>query len=86
VDLQPSGVNQSIIQFGLDGDGNNLRLAGFNAAGRFQAYVSSVSTTFILDTWYHVAVSYDGTDLQFYADSELDDGTPLRAGPHSAPQ
>jgi hypothetical protein len=67
-----------LIQFGLDGNGDQLRLAGFGADGAFRAYVSTETVAFEPDTWYHVAVAYEGDGtgndslVRFFLDSEHD--------------
>ena len=84
-DTYPS-ASQELVQFSLDANSDQLRLAFFDTTGAFRAYVSTDTFNFLPDTWYHVAVTYegDGTDndseLRFFVDSEYNIGDLTRPG------
>jgi hypothetical protein len=83
--LRVDDNSTGLLQFGTDGNNDQLRLAGFFSGG-FREYLSTETITFAPDTWYHVAVTYDGDGtgndsvVKFYFDSEYGLGDPTRPG------
>jgi hypothetical protein len=64
-----------ILDVGYDGTNCGTMTVGFMAAGAWDAS----SNTVALNTWSHVAVTYDGTNKQFYINGVLD-STSARPG------
>ncbi len=72
-----SGGNQGIIQYGTADDKKMFSLIIDNASNiHFYGHNYDLhgSQTILPDTWYHVAVSYDGTNLNLYLNGSLEGG------------
>ncbi len=81
VDLT-SQTESGIFQYGSAGAGNMFGLiTSVNASGKLYFYGHGAdlagTTTLLPNTWYHGAVTYDGTNIKIYLNGQLENQAPI---------